>query len=131
MMQYDGASEARLRSPSKVSRSGFKKDALRRFLMEATKATSRRQPSLQCQEGNLAEMTLAEKIRRLKNRERMREFRKRNREMERRDALGAEKGKGKGDGKCRTDSDFDLLKDRMCKAQVSTFVDLMVYQKLA
>jgi len=67
--------------------------------MEATKATSRRQPSLQCQEGNLAS--------------------------------GAEKGEGKGDGKCRTDSDFDLLKDRMCKAQVSTFVDLMVYQKLA
>ena len=98
--------------------------------MEATKATSRSQPSLQCQEGNLDEMTLAEN-RRLKNRERMREFRKRNREMERRDALGAEKGKGKGDGECRTDSDFDLLKDRMCKAQVSTFVDLMVYQKLA
>ena len=98
--------------------------------MEATKATSRSQPSLQCQEGNLAEMTLDEKIR-LKNRERMREYRKRKREMERRDALGAEKGKGKGDGECRTDSDFDLLKDRMCKAQVSTFVDLMVYQKLA
>ena len=98
--------------------------------MEATKATSRSQPSLQCQEGNLAEMTLAEKFR-LKNRERMREFRKSKREMERRDALGAEKGKGKGDGECRTDSDFDLLKDRMCKAQVSTFVDLMVYQKLA
>ena len=100
--------------------------------MEATKATSRRQPSLQCQEGNLAEMTLAEKIRRLKNRERMRESRKRMREPHEGNlASGAEKGEGKGDGKCRTDSDFDLLKDRMCKAQVSTFVDLMVYQKLA